>query len=192
MKITFGDFPDNIYILLENDFRTKFFKTAWSIVGGYRKLSKIIKVSYPTMLAWRRAITGNNKIQFCSVKNVKIISNLLLKKGYNEFNLENIQKYIKAYKDKAGRLWICNPEMPLEDSIELREVVTHIMCDGSARLTPKRTSKYGTTSKEASKEFFDKLSIFGDILRKGKEKNKVKVVGKLIKQGGANLWSFNY
>jgi hypothetical protein len=169
MRITLKDFPDNIYILLENNFRIKFFKTAESVVGGYGKLAKTLKVSKPTLLAWKKAITGNKKIQFCSVKNIKKISKLLLERGYSEFSLENIQKNVNAYRDKAGRLWVCRPKIPIEDSVELREVIIHLMCDGSAKLTPGRTSKYSNTSDIAAKEFFDRLSIFGNILRKGVE-----------------------
>ena len=169
MKITLEDFPDNIYVLLEDDFRRKLFNTATSIVGDLKNLAKLMKVSYPSILAWQRAITGNKKIQFCSVKNIKLLSNLLLKNSYDEFKLENIQNHVKAYRDRAGRLWVCNPKLPIEDSIELREVIIHLMCDGSAIFTPRRTAKYTNTSEGAINEFSRRLSVFGNILRKGKE-----------------------
>ena len=37
LKISLRDFPDDIYILLEDDFKAKFFKTAWKINKSYRK-----------------------------------------------------------------------------------------------------------------------------------------------------------
>jgi len=54
IQITLEDFPDDIYILLEGDFRAEFFKTAWKINKSYRHLAEKIGVSNPVMLSWRR------------------------------------------------------------------------------------------------------------------------------------------
>ena len=40
IQITLEDFPDDIYILLEDNFRADFFKTAWKINKSYRHLAK--------------------------------------------------------------------------------------------------------------------------------------------------------
>ena len=75
IKISLEDFPDDIYILLEDDFRAEFFKTAWKINRSYRHLAKKIGVSNPVMLSWRRGkINHNNLDQYCSVWDIKEIN----------------------------------------------------------------------------------------------------------------------
>jgi len=179
--IELEDFPDDIYILLEDNFRINFFQTAIKIIGSYKKLANILKVSISTVLSWKRAKDGEGNTHFCSVKNVKTISKILVNNNYKYFCLSEVQKYIKAYKDAHGKLWICKPNLPIKDSIEMREIITHLICDGSAPLTPRRTSKYASTCKKSAEEFLNELGVFGKILRNGKNKIYIQTESKLTK-----------
>jgi len=164
--ITLTDFPNDIYVLLEDNYRAKFFKTAWVLSGGYRKLAKTFGVSNVSMLGWRCAKQGNSKIiRFCPVWALKKISKLLVGNGHKEFELNEIQKYIIGYKARHGII-INNPKIPIMDSTDLRAFVTHVFCDGTAQNIAQRTCKYDSTSYGAVEGFRDLLKVFGSINRK--------------------------
>lgn len=162
LKIELKDFPDDVYILLEDEFKSKFFKTAWKINKSYRHLAKKLKVSNPTMLSWRRGkINTTNKDQYCPMWAIRSIIQHSKKSNKWNYDLNNIQKYIKSIRAKAGDHKIYNLNLPIKDSIHLREIVTHLLCDGSALNEVGRTSKYALTNKEGVKEFKKELLIFG-------------------------------
>ncbi|MFH0867858.1 MAG: hypothetical protein V1831_00965 [Candidatus Woesearchaeota archaeon] len=163
IKITLEDFPDDIYILLEDEFRAKFFKTAWKINKSYRHLAKKIGVSAPTMLAWRRNKDGGHYERFVSIKNLRKILDFCKNSDSPLFDFRVIEKHIKYIRAIHGKLRICNPKLPIDDSVELREIVTHLLCDGYASNKKRMTSKYDLTSLEAVKEFQEELSLFGKI-----------------------------
>jgi len=163
IKISLEDFPDDIYILLEDDFRAEFFKTAWKINRSYRHLAKKIGVSNPVMLSWRRGkINHNNLDQYCSVWDIKEIINHSKHSPGWKYDLEEVQKHVKSVRAVHGRK-ISNIKLPIEDSAELREIVTHLLCEGYASNKKHMTSKYGLTSIGGVKEFQNELSIFGEM-----------------------------
>lgn len=163
IQITLEDFPDNIYVLLEDDFRAEFFKTAWKINKSYRHLAKKIGVANPVMLSWRRGrINSTNQDQYCSVWAIKEIINQSKHSFEWKFDLDEVQKHIKSIRAIHGKK-ILNIKLPIKDSIELRQIVTHLLCDGYASNKKRMTSKYGLTSLEGVKEFEKELSIFGEI-----------------------------
>ena len=162
LKIELKDFPDDVYILLKDEFRARFFKTAWNINRSYRHLAKKLGVSNPIMLSWRRGkINYNNKDQYCPMLAIRRIIECSNHSDGWKFNLEEIQKQIKSIRAKAGSHKIYDIKLPIEDSVYLREIVTHLLCDGSALNEKHRTSKYCLTNKEAVEEFKKELSIFG-------------------------------
>ena len=163
IKIQLKDFPDDVYILLEDGFRAKFFKTAWKINRSYRHLAKKMGVSAPTMLAWRRNKDGKHYERFISIKNLKKILKFCKDSNNILFDFKTIEKNIKCIRARAGTLKIYDPKLPIVDSVELREVITHLLCDGYASNKKYSTSKYDLTSLEAVKEFKKELSIFGEI-----------------------------
>ncbi|MEK6983585.1 MAG: hypothetical protein AABX33_03350, partial [Nanoarchaeota archaeon] len=163
IEITLEDFPDDIYILLEDDFRAEFFKTAWRINKSYRHLAKKIRVSNPIMLSWRRGrINFTNQDQFCPVWAIKSIINHSEHDSKWEYDLDEVQKHVKSIRCKAGAFKIYNVKLPIKDSINLREIVTHLICDGSALKEKRRTSKYASTSLETVNELTKKLLVFGE------------------------------
>lgn len=169
LLITLKEFPNNCYVLLDEEFRSALFKTAWKKCGSREKFAKKLGVSETTMASWRRGRNSAHRPQFCSIQNLKVISAYLKQEQPKQFSMEEMQKHVMAYRAPAGRLWVCNPQVPVQDSVELRGVVTHLICDGSAPQTPQRTSRYASTSKTSIEEFISKLTTFGDILRNGNE-----------------------
>ena len=163
ISISLEDFPDDVYILLEGEFRSKFFKTVLKIFGGYKGLMNVLKVSRPTIVAWKRGINGAHRRTFISLRYLKEIIKLCNNKNDFSFTLDEIGKNINGVRIKNGRRTIFDPKLPFEDSIELREVITHLLCDGYASLKNYMTSKYELTSLEAVKEFQKELTLFGKI-----------------------------
>ena len=161
IQITLEDFPDNIYIQLEDEFRAKFFKTAWKLNKSYRHLAAKIGVSNTTMLSFRRGKDTVKLDRAISIKRLKDILSCCKESGNTIFDINIIQKHVKYIRAKHG-MKIYNPKLPIEDSIELREIVTHLLCDGSALIEKHKTSKYVLTDLKAVEEFKNKLSIFGD------------------------------
>jgi len=164
LLVSIDDFPDDIYILLDAEFRAEFFKTAWTLVGGYRKLAKQMGVSKPTMLCWRRGVDCDPKVvKYCPIWAIREISSLLLEKGCEKYTLNEVQKHIISYRARAGTLIVYEPKLPIEDSVELREFVVHLLCDGTAQNIPKRTCHFTSTCKATVLEVKNQLELFGKI-----------------------------
>jgi hypothetical protein len=163
LKIELKDFPDDIYILLEEEFRVNFFKTAWKINRSYRHLAKKMGVSNTTMLSFRRGKDTAGLEKSLSIGHLKKIIEFSQDSPLWSFNWNDIQNNVKLMKAKSGTLKIFNPHFPIYDSIRLRELITHLMCDGSALNEKYRTSKYASTSLQTVNEFKRKLLIFGEI-----------------------------
>lgn len=163
IQIALEDFPDDVYVLLEDEFRADFFKTVWKTNRSYRHLARKIGVSAPTMLAWRRNKDGGHYERFISIKNLKNILEYCKNSESPLFDFRILEKNVKCIRARHGQLRIYKPKLPIKDSVELREIVTHLLCDGYASNKKHMTSKYGLTSFEGVKEFQRELSIFGDI-----------------------------
>ena len=161
IQITLEDFPNDIYIQLEDDFRAEFFKTAWKLNKSYRHLAKKIGVSNTTMLSFRRGKDTVNLDRAISIKRLKDILSHCKESENPIFDINIIQKHVEYIRAKHG-MKIYNPRLPIEDSIELREIVTHLLCDGSALIEKQTNSKYALTDLDAVEEFMNKLSIFGN------------------------------
>ncbi|ENO12025.1 hypothetical protein MBGDC06_00288 [Thermoplasmatales archaeon SCGC AB-539-C06] len=113
LQIDLNDFPDDIYILLEDEFRANFFKTAWRINKSYRHLAKKLGVSNTTMLSWRRRKSKKHD-HYCSMWAIRKIINFSKHSLEWKFNLEIIQKNIKSIRAKAGAHKIYDIKLPIE------------------------------------------------------------------------------
>ena len=111
----------------------------------------------------KRQINYTNFDQYCPVWAIKEIIKYSEYSSEWKYNIDEVQKHIKSIRCRAGNYKIYNIKLPIEDSIELRELVIHLICDGSTLNEKHRTSKYASTSPEAVNEFKQKLSIFGNI-----------------------------
>ena len=61
---------------------------------------------------------------------------------------------------KSGTILV-RPELPIYDSVELRELVTHLICDGYASLQKFASPKYVQINRSAVEEFQNRLGVFG-------------------------------
>jgi hypothetical protein len=167
LEINLNDFPDDVYILLNDSFRADFFKTSWKVNQSYRHLAKKLGVSNTTMLSWRRGKSCSKLKQFCSIGIIKKIFELSKNSEKWKFIYRDIERNIESYRAIHGILKVNNPILPIKDSISLRSVYTHLLCDGTAQNIKSRTCKYDNKIKEAVEEFKDELSCFGNLFKEG-------------------------
>ena len=105
MEINLKDFPDDIYVLLEDDFRKKFFKEDYKVNGGSRRLCKLLRVSRPILESWRRGRQNcsnfEKNIQYCSLGQLRKICSLC--KESRIVNLSAIEGHIVTYKARSAK-----------------------------------------------------------------------------------------
>jgi len=148
MKISIKDFPDNIYLRLNKKFQNRLFQILRTKTTQ-RSLANKIGVTENTVSEWK--INNNRFIPIKAIKKIKIICNI----KWNE-----IEKSIIEYKSYKDTKQIKNPMLPIKDSQELREIVTHIMADGCA----EGYGAYYNKEEETKYEFIDKLNkVFGNV-----------------------------
>jgi len=164
MEISLSDFPDDIYILLEDNFRKRFFKEAYRLNGGSRKLCKLLSISRPSLESWRRGrqnSTLEKNIQYCPLGQLRKICSLC--KGSKIVSLSTLEINISAYKANAAKLKVKNPILPIKFDYDLGAIIGHLLGDGTAQETKKRTSSYCNTSRETVTYFIERLKCFGKI-----------------------------
>lgn len=187
--ISLKDFPDDVYLYLNDKFREKFFLKAWKISGGYRKLAKKVGVAGTNILAWKRGYykLPNNKkeIRYISFKNILKIINYCKNLDANFFKLDDIEKNIVSYRARHGILKVNSPILPINDSFELRSMITHLFGDGTAQNILYRTCKYDNSNKEAVEEFKEQLKCFGRL-----SKDKTSEIWN--KKGGYFMYRFSF
>tara|TARA_Y100000294_G_C8567013_1_gene341287 strand:+ start:2831 stop:4039 length:1209 start_codon:yes stop_codon:yes gene_type:complete len=164
-KIHWWEFPPNIMINLELSFRKKFFGEVISHFGksldvgiflckiakkyGYKRLDKGSKV--------RTYKTSNKRNIYVPQWTLK---ELTLKIGYN---LYEIERYIQAYRARAGSS-IINPILPIKVTPEFDSILSHIMGDGTEKRTKNIAASYIQYNIKGRINFYKKLlNVFGDI-----------------------------
>jgi predicted transcriptional regulator len=115
------------------------------------------------MLSLRRGKDTAGLEKGISLKHLKSVVKFSQESSSWNFDWKDISSNLTCIKARAGTLKIYNPILPIHDSIKLREIVTHLICDGSALNEKHRTSKYASTSLRTVNELKEKLSIFGYI-----------------------------
>ena len=150
IKIHLRDFPDNIAINLNDDFRNLFF-VELSKISTQKAFCRILNISECTFISWKK---GRNAIPLSALR--KFIKKLNNEKWWNL-----IEKNIISYKTKSGEInAIKNPILPIIDSPELREIVLHLMADGSVG----KYAAYYNYEKDTKLEFIKEMkSVFGNI-----------------------------
>ena len=149
MKICLKDFPNEIYIKLDKNYHKDLLRGLNELKLNH--ISKELKVSKPTVTKWK------DEGRYISLGNVKKIINLLKK------NSGLLKNKIISYGTKKSKLYIKNPNLPINDSPELREIVIHIMCDGCYN-KENGYAAYYNVPKETKEEFIKELrKAFGDI-----------------------------
>jgi len=123
------DFPDNIYILIEEKIRNIVFSKIYSYYGSKRKAAKSLMLDLKTIRDYERAFSIKHKIkhpQYISISFFKKVIHL-----FNQQFLNKIEKNINAISTRNG-LDITNPILPIKESSSLYRIIAHILADGSA------------------------------------------------------------
>ena len=133
------DFPNYIFIYLEEHFRKEFFESFCELFTSKIKASKFLGVFPSTLNSWifgKQKDYDRNKegLQFIPLSKLKIISDALLKDFGNDFSMNEIEKHIMMYRMRAGNP-IKNPIFPIKEGPELTRLLFHLIGDGySGRL----------------------------------------------------------
>ncbi|MBU3896432.1 MAG: hypothetical protein KJ697_00670 [Nanoarchaeota archaeon] len=159
-----NDFPEHMYVYLEDCYRRKLFKALINIFGNKNKLSKFFGIDNKTLIGWyngniKQFYDGKIHKQYIPLNKLLIISNVLVLKKYNEFAIEKLEKKVKMYRVHSGTP-IQNPKIPLKESNEIISILVHLIGDGSAE--PNQTPCYSNTRTELLDKFETELKVFGD------------------------------
>ncbi|PIN85138.1 MAG: hypothetical protein COV47_03745 [Candidatus Diapherotrites archaeon CG11_big_fil_rev_8_21_14_0_20_37_9] len=178
-KISLFDFPDNINVLLEEQFRKKFIEEALKSNGSFRILAKNIinpktqkQLYHSTVCRW---YSGKNYTTTRKYQNY--IPMWAIRKLYDltDFNYTEIERNVVAYRGKSG-LSVKNPVLPIVESPELFNIVGHLIADGCA--TPKpHSASYDNNELGLIQTFKENVrKVFGDIeLSESTNKETIKV-----------------
>ena len=165
-------YQDKFYIDLYPRYKRELFQTLIKESKTIRNLSKEINVSFTRV--WDQLTRVS-----ISIEVLNKLSNYLTDKGYNKFNINNIQRnilYIKSGGSKSQKLY--NPKFPI--NLKTKEgirFIAHLYHDGGIGEHNKQPL-YINQSKEEILQFLkDSKKLFGDFRRKikmgfgnGKEK----------------------
>lgn len=164
--ISLKDFPDYIFIYLEDGYRERLFRAAFNLAGNPYKLSKMLNVWISTLLFWYEGKQKNYKknevmLQYIPLPKLKLISKLLTEDHNLEFSMENIEKYVIMYRMRSGSP-IKNPKFPIKESPEMIRLLFHLLGDGYSG-NKRNSANYRNTCSELLDEFKQDLKIFGDV-----------------------------
>lgn len=185
--ISLSNFPEYIFVYLEENYRKSLFKAAYNLCGSLNNLSKIIKISPSRLPFWfygtqKDYIRNKIGLQFIPLKKLKIISQKLVEDNRNEFSMKNIENNITMYRMRAGNP-IKNPKFQINEGPEIVRLLFHLLGDGYAG-GKKDNANYRNTCPELLKEFEKDLKIFGDVpIYKQKDSIKFpKVIAEIIEK----------
>ncbi len=164
--ISLKDFPDYVYIYLDNTYRHSLLQTASNLAGSNNKLSKLINVRPSTLHNWSKGeqkdyVTNKVGPSFIPLSKLKVLSDLLVKDNNFEFNLEKIESEIKQYRMRAGNP-IQKPNFHIPESPEVIRILFHLLGDGYSG-NNKDQGSYRNTSPALIAEFKKDLQIFGQV-----------------------------
>ncbi len=150
------DFPDNLYILLDEKTHKEFFSSMFEKFGGKRPYARFLNISQMQLKQyWRRYSKKDGR------KYVQYIPLWLFKKSCKTSMLKRkIERGVDKIRVRAGEP-IINPKFPIKESPELYRIIGHMIGDGCA---PEHKSPYySNKSKILRKQFKKDLGIFGKV-----------------------------
>lgn len=185
--ISLKDFPDNIFIYLEERYRKRLLERAYNLAGSLEKLARIINISPSRLSSWYKGKQRDYKrnkigLQFLPISKLKLISKLLVEDNNHEFVMENIERNTIMYRMQAGNP-IKNPNFPIKESPEMIRLLFHLLGDGYGGKKGE-CANYKNTCPELLEEFKNDLRIFGNVpLYKQKDSIKFpRVIATIIKE----------
>jgi len=148
------DFPDNIRVYFDSDFRELLYKKLIKICKTRIEIARRLGTSKETIR--RGLFLGRTYISIKLIKNViKVFGEQL----GNEF-LEEIEKGIISFRSWNG--WnVENPIFPIKECSELYSVAFHLLGDGNASV--RHSPFYSNKCKELIEEFIEKLQFIGNV-----------------------------
>ncbi len=142
-----------IYIILNEPFRHKFFKRLYNLIGGSTILGNKLSVINETIRRW--------KVGERAIPNWALLSlNDLLED--NKFSIEEIENNITSYRGESSNKPITKINLPIVEDERLVRIVTHLLCDGYDG-GKRHLPTYNNTEKILIKHFIEDLSVFGSV-----------------------------
>jgi hypothetical protein len=153
------NFPDNIRIYLNHDFRDLLYEKLIKICKTRIEIARKLNSNKETI---RRSLYlgyRNKKEAYISVKLIKDIIKVFGEQLGSEF-LGELEKNIIFYRSWNG--WnVKNPKIPIEENPKVYSIVFHLMGDGNA--SARHSPFYSNKCKELLDEFKNDLQFFGNV-----------------------------
>ena len=149
-EIHIWDFPDDIYILLDEDYTKSLFKESL-----YR-IAKRLNRSRSTVLGWYRC-SWRDKSQYMPIWALKKLHELY------KINKALTEQHVVSYRIAAGKP-ITNPILPIIGDSYIFRIIGHLIGDGSGGDEKGSTPNYCNTSLPVRMEFIELLkNTFGEV-----------------------------
>ena len=153
------DLPANlVFIYLKDSFRENFLKTLKEVFGTYRKLGKFANYTDAGIIETFRV-----KNRFTKLSTIIKLANFLSERGYHEFDLNNVEKKVVAYRGIGTSLIIKNPNFPLRENERMVRIFFHLLGDGYGGKYGFAKPFYRNYTKELLDEFEEDLKVFGEV-----------------------------
>lgn len=119
MKFRLEDFPDEIYVHIEDDFRKRLFSETIERTKTHKELANILKAGSRTLYSW---FVGERAIPLKKLRKISEIANV---------NLSSIESHIIRYQGHNGK-GVKTPIFPLTLTHYLGRIIGHLFVgDGS-------------------------------------------------------------
>jgi hypothetical protein len=166
------DFPDNIRVYFNNEFRLKLYKKLKEICKTRVEIARRLKTNRETV---RRSLYLGYRCETKAYTSVKIIKKIIEVFGSQLGNrfLSELEKNIVAYRSWNG--WVVNdPILPIKETPRLYSVVFHLIGDGNASV--RHSPFYSNKCEELIEEFIQNLQILGRVETKEKRRENGVIV----------------
>src|SRR3989344_6320765 len=150
------NFPDNLYVLIEENVRNEFFEEMYNIFGSQKSLATFLKMDrtsiqcYHYGRAWYKNKIAKRFLPIKILKSLKLYIKPQLRK--------KIENSVLEIRGKGGN-GIEYPILPIKESPQFYRVVANMLGDGNDSHTPY----YANTCKELRERFKKDLQMFGKI-----------------------------
>jgi len=152
------DFPENMYVVLKDDYRKKLFDESVKKFGSREKLAIFLDIDKSTFNCWYagKRFGKNNKQTFMAFPLGA------LKKLFHVTSNDVKTLYENIILLRNGRSAIFYPKLPFNETTTLFSLLGNLLGDGY--ISEKRDSpNYSNKRKELVTEFKKKLEIFGKV-----------------------------
>lgn len=155
------DLPSGlVFVYLEDIFREKFLKISKETFGNYRQLGEFVGYTNSGIIESFRT-----KNRFTRLSTIIRLADFFTKRGYRDFNLNEVEKRVIAYRGIGTSLIIKNPNFPLREDERMIRIFFHLLGDGYGGKYGRGGGKpyYRNYTKELLDEFKKDLKVFGEV-----------------------------